>query len=318
MNNNKSVLDRANYHIADPNWLHTPDGERRGYIQPQSLSELWFHTGTVCNLSCPFCFEGSHPKNNRLQPLTPGDIRPFVAEAIAQGTKQFSFTGGEPFVIPEMIDILDYALDFNPCFVLTNATKPLLNRLDQLQKLSFKSCPLSFRVSLDYPDAEMHDRYRGTGNFTFSLKMMGELYRKGFKISVARRSERNEDKSAVDAAYVQFFRQAGLPEDTHVISFSDLKCPGARPNVPQITEHCMTTFKTREERARFMCNYSKMIVKKDGRMRVYACTLVDDDSDYDLGETLTETMRVRIMLRHHRCFGCFSAGNSCSEGKQKE
>ena len=58
------------YHIGDPTWRNTSDGERRGYIQPQSISELWFHTGTACNLRCPFCFKGSHPGNNRLQPLT--------------------------------------------------------------------------------------------------------------------------------------------------------------------------------------------------------------------------------------------------------
>jgi hypothetical protein len=62
-----------------------------------------------------------------------------------------------------------------------------------------------------------------------------------------------------------------------------------------------------------MCNFSKMVVKKDGRMRVFACTLVDDDGDYDLGSSLAETMDVRILLRHHRCFTCFSHGASCSE-----
>jgi hypothetical protein len=75
----------------------------------------------------------------------------------------------------------------------------------------------------------------------------------------------------------------------------------------------MTTYKTQQERERFMCNYSKMVIKKGGRMRVYACTLVDDDENYDLGATLSEAMKVRVMLRHHRCFGCFASGTSCSE-----
>jgi hypothetical protein len=62
-----------------------------------------------------------------------------------------------------------------------------------------------------------------------------------------------------------------------------------------------------------MCGFSKMVVKKDGRMRVYACTLVDDDDDYDLGSSLSDSMRVRVMLRRHRCFACFAHGASCSE-----
>lgn len=301
------------YHLDRDDWKQTPEGDRRGYIQPQVLNELWFHTGTRCNLRCPFCYEGAHPGDNRLEAPTLVDVRPFIQEGVKLGVKQFSFTGGEPFVIRDMVEILDYALAFNPCLVLTNATEPLLNRIGQLTPLRAKSHALVFRVSLDFPDPEKHDAGRGKGNFRLSLKVMGELHRLGFKVSVARQSSPGEDPAAVNAAFVPFFREAGLPEDTHVVYFTDLFPPGAQPPVPHITEHCMTTYKTEQERERFMCNYSKMVIKKDGRMRVYACTLVDDDADYDLGGSLTEAMRARIMLKHHRCFGCFAAGTSCSE-----
>lgn len=60
---------------------------------------------------------------------------PFILEAIALGAERFSFTGGEPFVIPDMAAILDYALDYKPCQVLTNANEPLLNRLHQIAPL---------------------------------------------------------------------------------------------------------------------------------------------------------------------------------------
>ena len=75
----------------------------------------------------------------------------------------------------------------------------------------------------------------------------------------------------------------------------------------------MTTYKTEKARDQIMCNFSKMVVKKGGRMRVYACTLVDDDEDYDLGGSLAEAMDIRVMLKHHRCYTCFAEGASCSE-----
>jgi hypothetical protein len=75
----------------------------------------------------------------------------------------------------------------------------------------------------------------------------------------------------------------------------------------------MTTYQSEHTRRAFMCAFSKMIVKKNGRLRVYACTLVDDDPDYDLGGTLAESLAKRIMLRHHRCYSCFAYGSSCSE-----
>lgn len=301
------------FHRPNHEWRFTPEDDPRGYIQPQRLDELWFHTGTICNLRCPFCLEGSMPGNNRLQPLTLADTQPFIQEALALGTRQFSFTGGEPFVIPEMMAILNYALDFNPCLVLTNATEPLLNRLGAVAPLAQKHFPLLFRVSLDYPDPEKHDAGRGHGNFHLSLKVMEQLHRLGFKVSIARQSKSNEDTVVINRAYRPLFEQAGLPVDTHIVVFPELHEPGSHPDVPHITESCMTTYKTAEERDGFMCSFSKMVVKKNGQVRVYACTLVDDDEDYDLGGSLSEAMRVRVMLKHHRCYTCFASGTSCSE-----
>jgi sulfatase maturation enzyme AslB (radical SAM superfamily) len=297
-------------HRAKPAFKKSPP---RGYIQPKRLTELWFHTGTVCNLRCSFCLEGSKPGDNRLNALTLSDTKPFIQEALAQGTEQFSFTGGEPFIIPEMVDILDYALNHNPCLVLTNATEPLLNRLHQVAALINKPFPLSFRVSLDYPEPGKHDMERGQGNFDLSLKAMRELHQLGFKVSIARQGIAGEDTEAVNRAYLPYFSNFGLPEDTHIVVFPEFHEPGSNPEVPYITESCMTTYKTEEQRDGFMCNFSKMVVKKGGRMRVYACTLVDDDEDYDLGESLSEAMDIRVMLKHHRCYTCFANGASCSE-----
>ena len=75
----------------------------------------------------------------------------------------------------------------------------------------------------------------------------------------------------------------------------------------------MRTYHTELSRQTFMCYFSKMVIKKQGRMRVYACTLVDDDETYDLGGTLAESIDKRIMMKHHRCYSCFAFGSSCSE-----
>lgn len=294
-------------------WLTTSNGDPRGYIQPARLTELWFHTGTTCNLRCPFCLEGSKPGDNRINPLTFADARPFIDEAMTMAVEQFAFTGGEPFVIEEFIPILDYALDRRPCLVLTNGTEPLLNRLAEVTPLIDKPYPLKFRVSLDYPDPARHDLGRGPGNFDKALRTIGRLHRLGFGVSIARQREAGEDVAAVDRAFRPFLEEVGVPADLNIVSFPDFLPPGQVAQTPEITVGCMTQYHTAESRAAFMCNYTKFVLKKGGRMRVYACTLVDDDEDYDLGGTLTESMRARVMLRHHRCFSCFAFGASCSE-----
>jgi molybdenum cofactor biosynthesis enzyme MoaA len=297
----------------DPGWLVTPDGQPRGFIESQALTELWFHTGTNCNLCCPFCFEGSKPGDRRIQFMTLDDAQPFIDEAMELGVERFSFTGGEPFVNPHFLKIVEYALGRRPCFVLTNGTEPVSNRMTKLVKLRQKPNPLSFRVSLDYPDPVRHDRSRGEGKFRTALRTLGRLHTEGFTVSVARLMEPEEDSEAVDRRYAPLFAEAGLPKNVPIVKFPDFLPPGSIPDVPEVTESCMSSYTTAAQRARYMCSFSRMIVKKNGRPAVYACTLVDDDHQFDLGDTLRESLRVRIRMKHHRCYSCFAYGSICSE-----
>ena len=301
------------YHIQTEDWLVTPDGVPRGYIQPQLLKELWFHTGTICNLSCPFCLEGSKPGDKRIEQLTFPDAKKFMDEALGLGVEKFSFTGGEPFIIRDMVKILEYALERRPCMVLTNGTKPLRYRLKDILHLQDKPNRLSFRISLDYPDPEKHDESRGKGNFRMALETLSQLNQYGFSVSIARLQTPGENKEEIELAYHQYLSSVGITEKLPFVVFPNLFPPGSETEVPFITQNCMTQYKNEQTRSEFMCNYSKMVVKQGGKMNVYACTLVDDDPMYNLGGTLAEAMKIRVMLKHHRCYSCFAHGTSCSE-----
>jgi sulfatase maturation enzyme AslB (radical SAM superfamily) len=294
-------------------WQTTPGGEARGYIQPHVLRELWFHTGTACNLACPFCLEGSKPGDDRLNRITLADIEKLMITADRMGVEQFSFTGGEPFIVKDFVNILTFAANLKPCLVLTNGTDALLKRIHQLDELRTAKHPVSFRISIDWPDEQRHDAGRGAGTFRESLESLVRLEAMGFHVSLARQSEPDEDVAAVDAQFQTLLRDAGLKGELRVVSFPDFATPGQDREVPAITEDCMTRYHTEVTRQQFMCAFSKMVVKQNGRMRIYACTLVDDDLRYDLGEDLEAAMTERILLAHHRCYSCFAYGSSCSE-----
>ena len=128
----------------------TAPADATGWIQPHALDELWIHTGTACNLDCPFCLEGSKPGDTRLQRITLADVRPLLDEAVSLNVRQFSFTGGEPFVVKDMVAILEYAASLRPCLVLTNGTAPVVRRMTQIRKLAGTLYPITFRVSIDH------------------------------------------------------------------------------------------------------------------------------------------------------------------------
>lgn len=299
--------------IRSRNWYKTSDGSERGYIQPHILKELWFHTGTACNLSCDFCLEGSGPGDKRLELVKLDDVTPYIHAAVDLGVEQFSFTGGEPFVAKDLVKILKLASEYAPCLVLTNGTDALQQRLHQLDELKSSKHPVSFRISIDSPIEAEHDSGRGEGMFESALTGMKALHDRGFHVSLARHMADGEDTAAIEQQYRDLLVKWGIPEDTHFVAFPDFLPPNSDGSGPDISTNCMTQFHTEESRRSFMCAFSKMMVKQNGRMRVYACTLVDDDPEYDLGEDLGQALEQQISMKHHRCFSCFKYGSSCSE-----
>ncbi|MFT7560677.1 MAG: molybdenum cofactor biosynthesis enzyme MoaA [Flavobacteriales bacterium] len=292
---------------------HTSTHEPRGYIDSVALKELWFHTGTACNLACPFCLEGSKPGDDRLQRVSLDDVKPYMLEALDLGVEKFSFTGGEPFVVKDLGRILAFAADLKPCLVLTNGTDAVYNREKTLRELQHTKYPIAFRVSLDYADAALHDDGRGEGSFDQAIRGIRLLQSLGFKVSIARQAAKDENSEAVDAEYRQLLDNHQIDSALSIISFPDFQPPNSVNSVPEISERCMTRYHDENSRKSFMCAYSRMLVKQNGRMTIYSCTLVDDDDRYAFHGSLRESLEQRTLLTHHRCFSCFSLGASCSE-----
>jgi organic radical activating enzyme len=114
-----ALIPNAKY--SDP--CVTAKGETRASVAWSGLKTLWFNTGTLCNITCANCYIDSSPTNDRLVYLTRADVEPYLAELTQ--TAEIGITGGEPFMAPEIIAILDGALARgHTLLVLTNAMRP--------------------------------------------------------------------------------------------------------------------------------------------------------------------------------------------------
>ncbi len=112
--------------FVDPTW--TARGERRALVPLTPLETLWFNTGTLCNIACANCYIESSPKNDRLAYLTLPDALPFLDEIanLPHRVSLIGFTGGEPFMNPSFIAILEETLRRGfQTLTLTNALKPM-------------------------------------------------------------------------------------------------------------------------------------------------------------------------------------------------
>src|SRR5712691_8245714 len=141
--------------------MHSPGANALGspLVPLAHLDDLWFQVaGTLCNLTCRHCFISCSPHNRSFGFLDLETVRRHLDASVALGVKEYYFTGGEPFLNPDMTAILELALRYGPATVLTNCTvfkEEWLTRLARAEAESPYS--LEFRVSIDGFSAEAND-----------------------------------------------------------------------------------------------------------------------------------------------------------------
>ena len=155
---------------------------RHPSIRLSHLDDLWFQVaGTLCNLTCHHCFISCSPKNRSFGFLTLAQVQSALEESVALGVKEYYFTGGEPFLNPEMVPILLETLKYGPATVLTNGTvlqDEWLHALRAGEEASVYS--LEFRVSIDGFSSAANDPIRGEGTFERAMQGVTKLVTTGF------------------------------------------------------------------------------------------------------------------------------------------
>src|SRR5690554_3176707 len=90
-------------------------------LELHHLDTLWLQvTGTLCNLACLHCFISCGPKNDNHEMMELSQVEEALAWAREQGVKEYYFTGGEPFMHPEIKAMIEAALAQGPLSILTN------------------------------------------------------------------------------------------------------------------------------------------------------------------------------------------------------
>jgi hypothetical protein len=301
--------------FADP--LRTADGSERASVPLVALETLWFNTGTLCNLSCAGCYIESSPTNDALVYLKAGEVSRFLDE-IRVGqlpTREIGFTGGEPFMNPDIIQIVDDTLSRGfEILVLTNAMKPMRRHEAALLALrEGRGERLKLRVSLDHHTRAIHEAERGPGTWQATLDGLGWLAANGFSIAVAGRLLPHESESEARAGYGALFVAHGIAVDAdnpaRLVLFPEMD---ANADIAEITIDCWNILG--KQPSEVMCATSRMVVhrKGDPAARVAACTLLPYDRQFDLGGDLAEAAR-SVRLNHPHCARfCVLGGASCS------
>ncbi|MGA9865405.1 MAG: radical SAM protein [Acetobacteraceae bacterium] len=297
----------------------TAKGDVRAVVGLRKLETLWVNTGTLCNVTCRNCYIESSPRNDRLAYLTRAELRGFLDEIARDGlpVRLVGFTGGEPFMNPDIILMLDDVLGRGlRALVLTNAMKPLRRLREPLLALrAAHGDRLALRVSIDHYSADVHEAERGRRSWAPAIDGLVWLARNGFPLDVAGRRFNGEDEADLRAGYARLFAELGVPVDAHdpvrLMLFPEMDMTR---DVPEITTACWGILHKSPDDV--MCASSRMVVKRHGAdaPAVLACTLLAYDPRFELGRTLAEAARP-VALNHPYCASfCVLGGAACSRG----
>lgn len=318
--------DHSPQKFSDPDW--TAQGEPRASVALTHLDTLWINTGTLCNIACIRCYIESTPTNDRLVYISRAEAAAYLDELARDGwdTREIGFTGGEPFMNPDMIAMAGDALARgHEVLILTNAMQPM-----QRPRIKAGLCDLrerygdrlTLRVSLDHYRAELHDSERGAGSWDKTVEGLDWLARENFHVAIAGRTMWGESIESLRQGYAALAKARGWPVDTDSpASLALFPEMDERAQVPEITTRCWAILNKRPDSV--MCASSRMVVKRKGAAGpvVLPCTLLAYDPAFEMGATLADSTKAdggmfaggAVKLCHPHCAKfCVLGGGSCS------
>lgn len=135
-----------------------------------------------CNASCPFCSIPLLPTSFMYNEMNTNQIKYIIEQIAALGVNVLSFTGGEPTLRKDLPELIDYATKFHDLEVgiATNGyfMPRLLKNNGGLEGLSY------LLLSIDYPQAKLHNKKRGINVFNKALETINLAHKKGIKVII--------------------------------------------------------------------------------------------------------------------------------------
>ena len=273
------------------------------------LETLWVQiTGTLCNIACRHCFIGCGPKATQIPVMARGTVEQAVEEGVAAGARHVYFTGGEPFLHPDIRPLAMHALERAALTIITNGlllddgTVEWVSRTFRTSRYSF-----DLRVSLDGVSAEENDPVRGRGTYERIVAALRRLGAAGLSpvVTVVEHAEGLEGAAARER-FLDFVRSLGIAqprvkflpllrigrEERRTHGYDEPLSPGPLPPAVETT---------------LMCASSRTVTSQG----VYTCPILVEHSDARLGSTLDQGLH-DLRLRWRACQTCILDGLRCT------
>ena len=275
-----------------------------------SLDTLWFQVaGTVCNLACSHCFISCSPTNHTHEMMSLETIKSYLEEAKTLGVKEYYFTGGEPFLNPEMETILETTLRHGPASVLTNGLLLDPDRCTRLFALAEASeYSLDLRVSLDGYSVDSHDAIRGPGSFQRAVDGIQNLYSAGIN-PVLTVTEVYEENGSVEGKqrFLKLIADLGVSfPRLKVMPVFQIGAEAERGGAYDSWQRLSDSDSLEQGWDHLQCSSSRMVTHQG----TWVCPILINEPGGRMGERLADSLG-EYPLAFPACWTCHVFGVSC-------
>lgn len=279
-------------------------------LEFEHLDTLWLQvTGTLCNLACLHCFISCGPKNDSHPMMETEQILQTLEDAKAYAPKEVYFTGGEPFMHPDIQEIIEATLAIAPLSILTNGIL-----IDEEMAVwlgeTFQAARYSFdiRVSLDGTTPRENDALRGRGTFEKILSSIDRLWAAGIN-PVITVTTCHADLGAAEGRqrFIDLLRSRGIsqPRLKFLSPFKigrEERRDGGYQNYERLVEGDLLEGEEND----LQCSSCRMVTANG----VFPCPILIEAEDARMGDSLADGMQP-IKLDHPACYTCHVEGVTC-------
>ena len=147
--------------------------------QPENpLQTVYWICTQACNLNCTYCYQDA--RTARPRELSTAEAKDLIVQAAQAGAREFVFTGGEPFVRRDLLELALFARSQKlRTSVITNGHYVTRNNVHAVAAAFHQ-----FTISLDHMTPEHHDRLRGRGSWRHAIDAIDLLLEAGARVDV--------------------------------------------------------------------------------------------------------------------------------------
>ncbi|MCC4602288.1 PqqD family peptide modification chaperone [Xanthomonas campestris] len=211
------------------------EGERPSFGPRKFAHTVYMHLTNNCNLKCPYCYNKSDreykikmEKQGRIASiLTTEESKALIFDLVENGVQHIVFTGGEPLMRPDALELFKYARSLSEKLKIEVLTNGILIKESVAEKLCDYVDMVT--ISLDGHEQHLHERYRGRNTFAPTVR--------GIRTLVEVRNKNGQKRPNISLVPALTNKNIGFMKEIYEFALDDLGVDGLAPILFQAGDH---------------------------------------------------------------------------------